>query len=421
MPINTWGQPTPWSVDRDAEEFAQASLVALNRGDSARALDLAQQARAKAPQVCFQAYHAQGAALSKLEPPQLERALQCLDEGIEVAHRLNPDWTADKPVEWGHMGHRAFMRLLHEKLLALRQSERTAEAYVLARRMLKLNRTDHQGVRILALELAGNFGWIEAMEAIVADYLRDDCGDVDILYADVLVGQLRRIDEEEVRRRLARALRSNMHIARFLMHPDEACDLGHSKRASEAMDYVKRMAAVWNRIEYIHEMGSSTSSAVAWLHRCEAASVPSETKLVAELERCGYLLLQFRTLDGSSQMIEATRRLDLVPSGPQSGSIRPHQVGHAIQVYDRHAEAADGRTGDWRSFKYEMLMATPFFDVLSAHAPPPPTPQELMCDEWLRSMAGRGTPPRGRGGRDLPPTPVRVEAHMGQLNPQSTP
>ena len=108
--------------------------------------------------------------MSKLEPPQLERALQCLDEGIEVAHRLNPDWTADKPVEWGHMGHRAFMRLLHEKLLALRQSERTAEAYVLARRMLKLNRTDHQGVRILALELAGNFGWIEAMEAIVADY-----------------------------------------------------------------------------------------------------------------------------------------------------------------------------------------------------------------------------------------------------------
>ena len=41
MPINTWGQPTPWSVDREAEEFAQASLVALNRGDSARALDLA--------------------------------------------------------------------------------------------------------------------------------------------------------------------------------------------------------------------------------------------------------------------------------------------------------------------------------------------------------------------------------------------
>ena len=74
MPINTWGQPTPWSVDREAEELAQASLVALNRGDSARALDLAQQARAKAPLVCFQAYHAQGAALSKLEPPQLERA-----------------------------------------------------------------------------------------------------------------------------------------------------------------------------------------------------------------------------------------------------------------------------------------------------------------------------------------------------------
>ena len=350
--MDMFGMPT-WSENHAANELVEDGFAVLRTAPS-EALKNAEDALAMAPRVCFQALHLKGAALAKLG--RTTEALQCFEDGIAIAHALNPAWQSADLLEWGHIGNRPYMRLFYGKLLVLMQAEEHVKALALAQQMLQKNPSDNQGIRALALNAAGNNGDVTALEQIV-DMFRDT-PDMDILYAKTLLGRLLGVDEQQCHARLAEAMRSNFHVPRSLLQPAAATAAAPEHiivgGIDQAHEYARHASTMWN-------------PALTWLARCENASVPSETDLVGKLESCGYLFVKFRKRDGSERLMLATRTMHSIPipARPKSGAVKQHVKGAAIHVFDRDA-------GDWRSVKFDSLLAVPFFDILTRHALPSP-------------------------------------------------
>ena len=364
MPFDNWNMPT-WPVNNKAVDICYDAMD-LIRSNPEEALRLARLAKSMAPVTCIEAYYCEGAALTEIDPPQNERAMQLYNDGIRIAHGLHPEWATDAAIEWGILANRPYMRLLHGKLLLLLDIEHYEEALTLARRMIAMNERDNQGIRTIIIQLAGKTGDTDTMKWIVDKFLffseaKELTNDPGILYTYALIGYLDGVLEVEQRRRLAMALASNFHIARFLLHPEEVpiadCDHDYitSGGEDEAIQYVEHCGVAWN-----------ARNALEWLSRCEAAPIPSEARLIAELERNKRLLVRFRKTDGTLRLMLATRVLEYVPIPKQpNNGIHPHESGQAIHVYDFNANSDhDGRKGGWRSFKYDTVIATPFFDVI---------------------------------------------------------
>ena len=236
--------------------------------------------------------------------------------------------------------------------------------------MITLNESDNQGIRSILVDLAGKAGDIDTMEWVVEKYLfhggSRTC-DPSILYTNALLGHIRGIDEVEKRRRLREAIKANVYIAVYLLHPEEVPviddQIGYITAGGkdEAVEYIKHGAMSWG------------ASAISWLRECENPrrenesafdAIVSESTLVNMLERNRSLLIYFRKADGTMRLMYATRSKNFIPlrDWPKNG-IRPHQNGSAIHVYDYMADNG-GPYGAWRSFKYETVESTPFFDVL---------------------------------------------------------
>ena len=100
---------------------------------------------------------------------------------------LNPTWSEDRSTElsWGEMENRPYLRSLSGRAFALKDSGKSREAIAQAKKIMRLNPGDNQGLR---LSLCTWF--LEARDAEGCTNLlrkHGTSGDTSLAYADVVL------------------------------------------------------------------------------------------------------------------------------------------------------------------------------------------------------------------------------------------
>ena len=329
----------------------------------------------------------------RLTDSRLRSALREISRGLRLAIRMRPQWASADTLEWGHIYNRPYMRMLHQHALVLAKSGDYRAALEPAMRLLRLNPNDNQGIRGLAARYLILLGEFEKLGAMLAPYVADGEGDCSMLYSNALFsfwGSRNAPTVLSVPSRdaeLQRALKCNLWVPKFLLRrfyiPEgfEVPQYVSVSGSEHATYYGYTDGDVWDKVP----------GALRWLHECELASMPSESQLIKALDQTE-CLITFRKADGQIREMSATRDMHRVPyaerpgSGPPSANqhlawmidpppatpLAAPQPGEAITVWDtdiRH----------WRSFKYDTLLAVPFFGIitigmqLSSSPPPAPT------------------------------------------------
>jgi tetratricopeptide (TPR) repeat protein len=285
------------------------------------------------------------------------KALDEYEKGIAAGLRENPNRRTE--AHWG-LDDRAYMRALWGKCMALEKLNRLAEALAVAKHMLQLNPGDNQGMRGIAVNQMLLLGQVSEAAQLLQRYV-EDAGSVDVLYPYVLIGfmQCERglISPGDVIKRLQTAMQSNIWVPQCLLRPDQkpadfdpedgfSCGF-----ASEAWSYVQHSLDTWARVP----------GALHWLREMQAtAELPSRDELVRVLKRT-FLLVQFiKVEDGSLREMHCTKCVDKMPQSNRPQSQQPDE--DAVRAYERKRDGF----GDWRSFRYDSIVALPFYRVLAA-------------------------------------------------------
>ncbi len=118
-------------------------------------------------------------------------SLKMYENSIICARKLNPTWTDDRSHEltWGEITHRPYLRSLNCYSQALHIVGRTSEAIAVAKKLLRWNPGDNQGIRSLLCSWYVANGDAEGCTNLLRKY--EKFPNASLTYSDVLLQFLR--------------------------------------------------------------------------------------------------------------------------------------------------------------------------------------------------------------------------------------
>ncbi|RPJ72109.1 MAG: hypothetical protein EHM24_10120 [Acidobacteria bacterium] len=210
---------------------------------------LAKQALALWPD-CAEAY-----VILAEHAPTAERALPLYEQAVAAGARaLGKDLEALAGELWGHVPARPYMRARLELAQTLERLGREDEAISEMQELLRLNRSDNQGVRYQILPRLVQRGRREEAAAVLEAY-PDDVG-ATMPYCRALLEFQAGGDGETARAALAVAVAQNRFVPEYLLHPvDDDIESVEIGGEDEGIDSANGMLPAWR----------ATPGALEWL------------------------------------------------------------------------------------------------------------------------------------------------------------
>jgi tetratricopeptide (TPR) repeat protein len=272
-------------ADRRALEQVAQQLVAELMGDPGRLSSLE-----RAQEVVYQAFEATGREQVRLARQALEICPDCADayvllaehaasadeaqslyeQGVDAGRRSLGDGAFDEYAGhfWGVLETRPYMRARQGLANCLWDAGRREEAAAHYREMLRLNPNDNQGVRYSLATLLLDLGRGDELHGLLAEY-KDDAT-ADWAFTKVLAAFRDAGDTPQAREFLAEAVKSNRHVAQYLLGhkplPDELPDFMTHGGADEAASYARGNRRAW----------LNTPGAITWLRSVLDSPLPTE-------------------------------------------------------------------------------------------------------------------------------------------------
>jgi hypothetical protein len=158
-------------------------------------------------------------------------------------------------------------------------------------------------------------------------------------------------------KRLQTAMQANIWVPQCLLCPDQR------PADFDPEDYISCGFATeaWSYVHHNFDTWAMVPGALHWLREMQATpELPSSDELVRVLKHT-YLLVHFiKVEDGSLREMHCTKCVDKIPLSNRPQSQRPD--GDAVRAYEMKRDGF----GDWRSFRYDSVVALPFYRVLAA-------------------------------------------------------
>jgi tetratricopeptide (TPR) repeat protein len=245
----------------DPIEAAQEIMWdAWEAGTRKRRVALAKKALEISP-LCADAY----VLLAQETASTPEEAAGLYRQGVEAGEKSlgKAAFRDDVGLFWGILETRPYMRARHGLAIALWQLGKRDEAMAHYRDMLRLNPNDNQGIRYILLDCLLELGRDEEAAKLMKRY-KDD-GSAHWAWAGALLLFRREGDNPASRKALVRAVKTNSHVAAYL--------LGR-KKLPRALPALVSMGGEDEAIAYVHDSAAPWAASpgiLAWL----AAALPS--------------------------------------------------------------------------------------------------------------------------------------------------
>ena len=300
-----------------------------------------------------------------------QKSLEMYDTAIQCARILNPEWTnyRQSTLEWGLMYTRPYLRALCFRSMSLHKLGRTVEAVDQAKKILKLNPSDNQGIRKLLcnwyLEISDTEGILNLFRSFNVEH------DGFLAYSDVLLQFLRwkkdDIFEDSLKKTLYKALKANPYIPSFLIadtYQPKKFDYLDCGGPKEAQDYATKAYFLWRKYP----------GAVEWLKSCQYFNdrkVPSKKGLI-ELLRSGVEVFVHcthtdkRGFDETTSTIKVTQKRKVCIGNAlhtfewPSHLNKPHKISNHIWMHNNDFEAEN----KWRITLYGLVKEVPYWKIL---------------------------------------------------------
>ena len=310
-------------------------------------------------------------------------ALKMYDTAILCARTLNPTWSDDRSEElsWGEMGNRPYMRALLGRAFCLKDTGERDEAIRQAKKLMRLNPGDNQGVRKLLCSWFLEAKDTEGCTNLLRKFNTAD--DACLAYTDVMLQYLRwkkdDVVENDVRLALYTAIQTNPFVPDILgrVHglendndvdeDDEDSDSNdgyYSPGGSdEAKMYAKESRKLWKKYP----------DALSWMLSLKFSpkKVPEESDLI-NLLRSGVNLrvkCLHTDIDGLDTMVSTligTQRRNKCIGCALPDFYWPRQLNHP------HQPASDilihnnvfGTGKKWRRTAYCDVEEVPYWQIL---------------------------------------------------------
>jgi tetratricopeptide (TPR) repeat protein len=297
-------------------------------------------------------------------------AIEMYDNAIKCARLLNPTWNEDRTDEliWGEIEHRPYLRSLHGRGVALKEVGRRKEAIAQAKKLLRLNPSDNQGVRKELCSWYLDAGDTEACTNLMRKF--GDTFDTFLAYSDVLLQYSRwqkdDATENEVRETLYSALQQNIYVPDLLgqdVQFDNECYSPGDIR--EARYYVAESKKLWAKHRH--------PEVIQWIKAQKYSGgplKPSEEDLITLL-KCG---VTFQVRCSSTDLDGRDRRESYLVGTQRRGKCfgcrtddfhwprelnRPHQVGSPILIHNNVFD--DDKK--WRKTLYTDIIEVPYWNL----------------------------------------------------------
>ena len=297
-------------------------------------------------------------------------ALKMYDNAIVCARKLNPTWTEDRSddLPWGETSNRPYLRSLAGRAITLKDIGKRKEAIAQAKKILRLNPNDNQGIRQLLCTWFLEARDTEGCTNLLRKYGTD--GDNSLAYADVLLQYLRwkKDDavENDVRQALYVALKANPFVPDLLgavVEKDEDKDPYYSPGSlKQAKNYVIESQKLWKKFP----------EAIDWItsQKYGSEKVPSEDDLV-DLLKSGTsfrMVCTHTDLDGNGakeSSIRGTQKKSKCVGCARDDFYWPRQLNRPHEPRSDiflHNNDFDDEIG-WRKTKYTAVKEVPFWRV----------------------------------------------------------
>jgi len=246
------------SIDRPSggpiEAAQEIMWAAWEAGTRKRRIALANKALAISP-LCADAY----VLLSQETARTPQEAADLYRKGVEAGEKAlgKAAFRDDEGLFWGVLETRPYMRARHGLAMAQWKLGLRDEAVAHYRDMLRLNPNDNQGIRYILLDCLLELGRDEEAAKLLRRY-KDD-GSAHWAWAGALSLFRREGDGPASRKALARAVKTNTHVAAYLLGrkklPRDLPAFTGFGDDNEAVAYVHDSAASW----------AATAGALTWL------------------------------------------------------------------------------------------------------------------------------------------------------------
>ena len=296
-------------------------------------------------------------------------ALMMYDNAIASARKLNPTWGEDRTEElsWGEMENRPYLRGLLGRAIALKNCGKRSEAISQAKKLMRLNPRDNQGIRQVLctwfLEARDTEGCTNLLRKYEAN------GETSLSYADVILQYLRwkKDDavEKDVKQALYVALKSNPFVPDLLgihgIEKDEDDPYYSPGGLKDAQMYVIDSQKLWKKFP----------ETIDWIRsqKFVEAKIPSEHDIV-DLLKSGtkfQMTCIHSDLDGNdlkeSTLGGTQKRNRCIGCGlddfhwPRQLN-RPHEPSSDILVHNN-----DFSEKSWRKTVYTDIKEVPYWRI----------------------------------------------------------
>ncbi|KAK1748760.1 hypothetical protein QTG54_000699 [Skeletonema marinoi] len=310
-------------------------------------------------------------------------ALKMHDTAILCARKLNPTWSDDRSDElsWGEIENRPYLRALLGRAQCLKNTGKRDEAIRQAKKIMRLNPGDNQGVRKLLCSCFLEARDTEGCTNLLRKF--DTKDDACLAYTDVLLQYLRwmkdDVVENDVRLALYTAIQTNPFVPDMLerVHGFEDDDADEDDEDSDSNDgyysiggsdeakmYAKDSRKLWKKYH----------DAISWMRSLKFSNgkIPEESDLI-DLLRSGVKLRVkciHTDIAGSEEPIYSTfigtqRRNACIGCGlpdfywPRQLN-QPHQPASDILIHDN----AFDTDKNWRRTDYVDIEEVPYWAIL---------------------------------------------------------
>mmetsp|Transcript_25325 Transcript_25325/g.53501 ORF Transcript_25325/g.53501 Transcript_25325/m.53501 type:complete len:895 (-) Transcript_25325:24-2708(-) len=297
-------------------------------------------------------------------------ALKMYDNSILCARKLNPTWVEDRSDElvWGEMENRPYLRSLLGRAIAFKDAGKRRDAIAQAKKLMRLNPNDNQGVRKLLCTWFLEARDTEGCTNILRKYGTNN--DSFMAYTDVMLQYVRwkKDDaiENEVKKALYTAIKANPYVSNMLgddsIKKDDEEDPYYSpgdKR--EAKNYAVESQKLWRRYPEV----------IDWIksQKYVGEKKPSEDNLI-DLLKSGIkfqMTCIHSDLEGNdtkeSTLIGTQNRGECIGCGLEDFNWprrlnRPHEPSSDIIVHHNIF-----RESGWRKTKYMDVQEVPYWRI----------------------------------------------------------
>jgi len=242
-------QRIPEAPPKNAVQFAQDIMYEAWETESRKKrIKLAKEALSISSD-CADAYN----LLAEEEVETWDEAKELYQKGVDAGRRALGEkiFKEDGGHFWGYTPTRPYMRSRAGLMECLWELGEHDEAIAHAKKMLKLNDNDNQGIRYILIAYLAELGRYEELDKFMNKNYKNDCA-AEWLYTSALSAFVRSGDSQEAKKELKIALKANCHVPECLTGnkavPRALPDRITMGGEDEGFCYVARNLGAWKKV-----------------------------------------------------------------------------------------------------------------------------------------------------------------------------